>query len=431
MSGQHGKKMIFCIHCQKFNILHVHSIRRILDFSTASQGKRNHMNDTGEFFEGVEKRVEIRFSLGTNSPDGGLCSFKRAVWDELCALCRCEIIHHTTLPGFKSFVLSESSLFVFPDMIMIKTCGTTIPLNGVDYIVREAGRFGISAIDMLYSRADFLMPALQEFPHNSLRNELEFLERMTVDDRVVPGKSSILGDPSGRHWLIHRKSFTHQCDAPDSIDTPEHRQGFSEGPKISVDIIMTGIDREVCKGFYQSLDRSDEENQNFMANLIKPILPEFLNIEGKCYDPCGYSANGHEPLGSNPDRFFTVHVTPEEDFSYASFEASFYQSTVRSRSDLFGLETDVKMMRQIETMVINALRVFAPKSAMVTMISSDESVHTKELATRLSVESSKDYVAIPGPYTSGNLLGEDIVASSVYYSGVSSGNTGTKPPGLS
>ena len=64
------------------------------------------------------------------------------------------------------------------------------------------------------------------------------------------------------------------------------------------------------------------------------------------------------------------------------------------------------------------------------MMSSDAAVSATELPTSLRTE-KMEYMYNPVVYTSGNLLGEDIVASSVYYSGVSSGNTGTKPTGLS
>lgn len=65
-------------------------------------------------------------------------------------------------------------------------------------------------------------------------------------------------------------------------------------------------------------------------------------------------------LVDNQDRFFTVHVRPEKEFSYASFEAIFYQTISRTRSDEFGSETDSKTMKCIETMICK--RYFSFKS---------------------------------------------------------------------
>ena len=118
-------------------------------------------------FEGVEKRIEVCFTGSDTSPIDGLRSLDRSILDQLCGLCKCEIIHHAELEEFDSYILSESSLFVFPMRMMIKTCGTTVPLNGVDFIVRRAAEIGLRPLEFVYSRTNFLFPDLQQYPHNS------------------------------------------------------------------------------------------------------------------------------------------------------------------------------------------------------------------------------------------------------------------------
>ena len=385
-------------------------------------------------FEGVEKRIEVSFAGSDVSPPEGLRCLDRTLLDELCSRCKCEIIYETNLPGFDSYILSESSLFVFPLRIIIKTCGTTVPLNGVDFIVRKASELGLTVMEMVYSRTSFMFPELQQFPHNSLKVELDYLESMEIDGRTVPGRSSILGGPCGKHWVIHRKVFVNIDGSEAPVDTPEHRQmddglGQYEN-KVTVDVIMTGLCPDVCGMFYKNHSETEGANEKKMNKPIRTILPEFDDVQGKCYNPCGYSANGHILGAGHSERIFTVHVTPEQEFSYASFEAVFYPSFSRSRSDEFGLEADAAAIKQIQIFLINVLSVFKPDSAIITMMSSDAAVSATELPTSLRTE-KMEYMYNPVVYTSGNLLGEDIVASSVYYSGVSSGNTGTKPTGLS
>lgn len=387
--------------------------------------------DTSHVFEGVEKRIEISFVLGDDAPAEGLRTLSRSTLDELCLLCKCEIIHHEPLEGFDSYILSESSLFVFPGRIMIKTCGRTVPLDGVDFAVKQAQGLGLSLADVTYSRSSFLFPDLQFYPHNDLLHELEHLSTMRIADRVVPGKSSILGDASGKYWFVHRKEFPPTLSSARSpmVDTPEHRKA-EISDRVTVDVIMTGLCQEAAKLYFKNPSLSDSENAVIMAKTLRSVLPEFQEITGKCYDPCGFSCNGHNDAGdASGERYFTVHITPEDAFSYASFEAVFLPKPDLER---FGCGSAEKTMLQVESFLRNVVSVFSPQHVIVTICSSSESVSAPRLPPKIvSSPSKKWYVRNAQPYTSENLLGEDIVASSIYYSGVSSGNTGTKPTGLS
>ncbi len=50
---------------------------------------------------------------------------------------------------------------------------------------------------------------------------------------------------------------------------------------------------------------------------IKDLFPG-ASVEALAFEPCGYSCNGH--VGG--EGYFTIHVTPEEACSYASFETN-------------------------------------------------------------------------------------------------------------
>lgn len=396
-------------------------------------------------FEGVEKRIQIDFFIPNGFPPDGLRGLDKSSWDAVCALCKCSIIHSESCVGFDSYILSESSLFVFPNRVMIKTCGTTLPLEGVEMIVEIGSSIGLVPMDMLYSRSSFLFPDLQYYPHNSLESELDYLTNMSIGGSVVPGKSSILGDTSGRYWLIHRKQF---YDSPSSIgmDTPDHRRQVSpssNGSRVVVDIIMTGLSDECRKIYFKEMRESDESNEGRMTRSIMKTMPDFAKISGKCYDPCGYSCNGDTSIQDDAgiERYFTVHITPEKAFSYASVEVVFYQCpsftrdvSINSETDTVCSEPDTKIRSEINKMVQGVANHFGPTQMIVTVVACDDSVSASMLPRvfdNTKTSSDKAYMKHVCAYTSGNLLGEDIVASSVYYSGVSSGNTGTKPTGLS
>lgn len=76
-------------------------------------------------FEGSEKRLELHFCAGSGAPAAGLRALPRAELDRLLALAACEIVSHTRGDAVDAYVLSESSLFVYPCRWVIKTCGTT------------------------------------------------------------------------------------------------------------------------------------------------------------------------------------------------------------------------------------------------------------------------------------------------------------------
>lgn len=75
-------------------------------------------------FEGVEKVLEIDFTPG-RGPARGLRDVPRALWDEVCTDARCTILDTLSNDKLDSYVLSESSLFVYPLKLILKTCGTT------------------------------------------------------------------------------------------------------------------------------------------------------------------------------------------------------------------------------------------------------------------------------------------------------------------
>ena len=50
---------------------------------------------------------------------------------------------------------------------------------------------------------------------------------------------------------------------------------------------------------------------------LRSLFPSSL-IDDYLFEPCGYSMNGLDASGG----FYTIHVTPEKEGSYASFETN-------------------------------------------------------------------------------------------------------------
>ena len=73
----------------------------------------------------------------------------------------CCIVSRTSNAHFDAYVLSESSLFVYPDRLVLKTCGTTKLLAAVPKVLALATTLGMDARRCKYSRASFLFPEHQ------------------------------------------------------------------------------------------------------------------------------------------------------------------------------------------------------------------------------------------------------------------------------
>lgn len=74
-------------------------------------------------FEGPEKKLEVYFSAA--STQSGFRDFPEPTWDALLADASCTILHRESNEHFDAYLLSESSLFVYPRRVILKTCGTT------------------------------------------------------------------------------------------------------------------------------------------------------------------------------------------------------------------------------------------------------------------------------------------------------------------
>ncbi|CAA0822460.1 S-adenosylmethionine decarboxylase proenzyme 2 [Striga hermonthica] len=252
-------------------------------------------------FEGFEKRLEITFS-GPGSEREGLRLLSRAQLDEILKP-ECTIVASLSNEHVDSYVLSESSLFVFSHKIIIKTCGTTKLLLSISPILKLAESLSLETRAVKYTRGSFIFPGAQPYPHRKFSDEVEILDRHFRQLGPDGSKAYVIGGfESRRKWHVY-------TSCADSFK-PEN------GVFCSLEMCMTGLDREKALVFY----KNQSSSATWMTNEsgIRKILPG-SNICDFEFDPCGYSMNSIEGPAVS-----TIHVTPEEEFSYASFEATGY-----------------------------------------------------------------------------------------------------------
>ncbi|KAM7516646.1 hypothetical protein LguiA_006229 [Lonicera macranthoides] len=255
-------------------------------------------------FEGYEKRLEISFFIPSifADPEGkGLRALSRAQLDEILNPAECTIVDSLSNNQVDSYVLSESSLFVYPYKMIIKTCGTTKLLLSIPPILKLANTLSLAVRSVRYTRGSFVFPTAQPFPHRNFSEEVAVLD--SYFGKLGSGsKAYMLGSvDKSKNWHVYSASAG-------TVD--------NAGPVYTLEMCMTSLDKKKASVFYKAQSCSAAEMTEYSG--IRKILSD-SDICDFDFDPCGYSMNAIEG-----DAVSTIHVTPEDGFSYASFEAVGY-----------------------------------------------------------------------------------------------------------
>lgn len=127
-------------------------------------------------FEGAEKLLEIWFDVSDSQSSRGLRSVDPSIWHDMLRLVQCQVLSTINNDSCDAYLLSESSMFVYNNRLILKTCGTTTLLHSVSRILQIAlDQCNLSKVDALfYSRKSFLYPEQQSFPHGSWNDEVSF-----------------------------------------------------------------------------------------------------------------------------------------------------------------------------------------------------------------------------------------------------------------
>ncbi|KAH8397902.1 hypothetical protein KR222_005959 [Zaprionus bogoriensis] len=275
------------------------------------------------FFEGVEKLLEVWFDE-SSIPAGDLRNIGRGAWEELLCHVKCEIISFTRNEHIDAFLLSESSMFVSRRRWILKTCGTTTPLKCLELLLQLAKVEGYSVIsDIFYSRKNFTRPEAQNSPHKG------FYEEVTYLDSIFPeGRSYCLGSINQECWYLYTFSRPEAKTLPALTAEPNEKLAAAHAnvvvdadadadadPDQTIEILMQNLDKQVMATFSKS--RFSEGREVTIDSGIDRLLPDML-IDDFLFDPCGYSMNGINARGE----YMTIHITPEDKFSYVSFESN-------------------------------------------------------------------------------------------------------------
>jgi len=273
-------------------------------------------------FEGPEKRLEVDFKILNSNRPLGLRGINREQWQELLEYAKCQILSMKSNDYFDCYVLSESSLFVYPTKIMLKTCGTTTLLRCIPKLLEYADACELAVEFVMFSRKNFIFPHQQIYPHNNWNVEVEFL------NSIFEGTAYILGPQSQEHWNLYIADY-HDHKTPCGRYNNDDENSETFRTEQTMELMMRDLDRDAAQQFYRNEDKNDTDKFPGVDNLIEGSETDEYNFR-----PCGYSMNG-----LNGNSYYTIHVTPEPHCSYASFETNFslpcYRKLMQSVLEIF------------------------------------------------------------------------------------------------
>lgn len=259
------------------------------------------LDETLPPFEGPEKKLEIILF----EPKKGIRENEGGRWNRVVATSRADILSRVSTEAMDAYLLSESSLFVWEDRVLMITCGRTTLVKAVPEILEIVGKENVAFV--FYEQKNFLFPE---------RQPSYFGQDVAELYRMFPGKYYKLGPGNFDH--INVFYWSHAAETPEGDATLQllmHQlPGDALGPFcVRRDFGPAQADRE------SGLDR--------LYNLP-------LTRDGHLFDPCGYSLNA---VGGT--EYYTVHVTPQPAGSYVSFETNIFEpdfsDTIRRVVEIF------------------------------------------------------------------------------------------------
>ncbi|CCD27261.1 adenosylmethionine decarboxylase SPE2 NDAI_0K00700 [Naumovozyma dairenensis CBS 421] len=342
--------------------------------------------DSTEAFEGPEKLLEIWFYPNkkclSEKNTKTLRNIEVNKWVQILKLVQCEVLSIKSTSDMDAFLLSESSLFVYDHKITLKTCGTTTTLFCLEELFKiievelgwimtnEQGKY--EPFKVFYSRRSFMFPLKQRSIHKNWNDEVDYLNKFFAN-----GRSYLVGrNDKENHWNLYvtdtNKKLRHGS-------SPDSEKDDDEDDDETLEILMTGLNSNCSQQFVCNREikpiangvkdtttninktdgDADDEGHLLGYNMTKKTKLDkiYENNSGVsfhhdafAFSPCGYSSN----MILDEQYYYTLHITPEKGWSYASFE-----SNVPVKSISLNKQDNIDVMRRV-------INVFNPKEFCMT-----------------------------------------------------------------
>ncbi len=241
------------------------------------------------FFEGSEKKFELSVVAGTDS----LRNIPKSIYDQCVNKSEAKILSIVSSDHCDAYLLSESSLFVWDDRITMITCGNTKLCHAALFIIDHLGEEKVESF--FYERKNEYYPRKQSS---------DFFDDVKCLNKIIKGTAYRLGQPNQHHlYLFHSDK--------------KYRQPSSDR---TIEILMYGLSSEASETF--SKPNNNSQSIRKFLNLSS-VFPGF-KLDDFVFSPVGYSCNAVKGR-----EYYTIHVSPQEEGPYVSFETNVKNMTVQ------------------------------------------------------------------------------------------------------
>ena len=256
----------------------------------------------GENYDGPEKKLKIILnSHESGSKESGLRAIPVESWEMVARAGGAKILSSVSTDFLDAYLLSESSLFIWKDKLVMITCGDTSPVMAVPEIMGLIDKGNIARI--MYSKK----------VNNSINDKTSNFAKETGRlEAIFSGKQYHLGFQDVNHMHFY-------------YSDNDHNKKDLTG--ITLQIYMHDLDNAVMKDFKKS--DGLVEFPSGLLPVLRKIIPSMIT-DSHMFDPSGFSLNG-----IYKDQYLTIHVTPGEKCSYVSFETNEY------KNDYSGIVSDI------------------------------------------------------------------------------------------
>ena len=233
-------------------------------------------------FEGSEKKCEIII----DSKDLDLRELPRKFWEEMVDHCQATIISSIHNLDCDAYLLSESSLFVWEDHFLLITCGQTKLVESILYFLERIDQGLI--LQLLFQRKNEYFAEMQ---YSDFHSDVARIQKK------ISGTVVMFGDLEAHYTQLF---YLERPYIPKEEDQ-------------TYELLMYDISEEA--GLFLLEETHKKEDLRAFFQLDK-MLSDF-ELDDFVFAPCGYSLNA-----ISGEKYLTIHVTPQPEHSYVSFETN-------------------------------------------------------------------------------------------------------------